>query len=150
MVKKYKYNWKYHFNEIFNRLLCQEQNKPSSNEIETIKMKCAWDYSRQNIYNNTTYNQRKHLNYIWITLNGLEPPYMTKEINHMKEVIKLHMSQFFKLYKRNNIEYRLIMDIICKHYGYEELSNSLFYKRNKVIEELVETMLFSPVSNKYI
>ena len=36
LIKRYKYNWKYHLNEIFNRVLCQEQNKPDTHEIRLL------------------------------------------------------------------------------------------------------------------
>ena len=64
---------------------------------------------------------------------------MTKEIKHIKEVIKMHINKFFKNYngKHSNIEYRLIMDVICRHYGHENVCNLLLYKRNKVAEDLV-------------
>ena len=92
---RYKYNWKYHLNEIFNRVLCQEQNKPSKEEIDIIKSRLNNNFQKKTYIKHLTYNQRKHLIYIWRTLNNLDLPYITKEIKDMKEVITMHMSYFF-------------------------------------------------------
>ena len=142
---KYKYNWRYHLNEIFNRMLCQEQNKPSREEIDTIKSKLNNNFTKENIYEKLNYNQRKHLIYIYFTLNGLETPYVTKEINHMKEVIKMHMNHFFNNYRGKAIEYRIIIKVICQHYNYTFLLNLLYYKHsksNKITEDLVKSIIF--------
>ena len=75
------YKQKYHFSEIFNRIICQESNKPSQDEIKLIQIKLNNDFTLNNIYNNTTYNQRKHLIYIYHILNKKPIPIMTSEIS---------------------------------------------------------------------
>ena len=138
----YHYKRKYHFGEIFNRLLCQESNKPNLTEINQIKLKLNDDFTLKNIYKNTTYNQRKHLIYIYHILNNLQLPVMTSEINRMKEGILFNLNKFYSLYgNTKTIKYRLIMDVICEKFNYTPIRPLLFFKDNQKHREIVKQIL---------
>ena len=144
LYKIYRYNRKYHLGEIYNRILCQEQNKPSKEEIEKVRSTLNNNLSLDNIYKNTSYNQRKHLIFIYLTLNNLELPKYTVEINNMKEVVLFHLIKFFRITGKRGIEYRLIIDVICKHFRYEIISSLLYYKNNHKHVQFVQSILFPP------
>ena len=67
-------------------MMCLEQNKPSSSEISKIK-DLFKPYDKTSIFKVCSYNQRKHLNYIYCVVNNLELPKLTREIAQKKGII---------------------------------------------------------------
>ena len=126
----FPYKRKYHFGEVFNRIVCQEKNKPNTDEIGQIKSLLN-DYSLNSIYKVCNYNQRKHLIYIWHVLNNIELPIVTSKITQMKETLLYNLNKFYSIVVScKSIKYRLIMDVICEHYDFNELRQYLYFKDN--------------------
>ena len=124
------YRHRYHFAEIFNRIMCQERNKPSLAEIDQIESKLS-DYSKAAIYKNTNYNQRKHLIYIWQILNKRKALELNEyEFYYKYEAVWNHFDAFYKQYYSRAIKYRLIIDVICERLGFEDIRERLFFKNN--------------------
>ena len=138
------YKVKYHFGETFNRIICVEYNKPKESEISKLKAKLNGNYSKKNIYENSTYNQRKHLNYIYIKLNDLElPTFDQGELHKQKEIISYYLHRFMidKGIHGKTPEYRLIIDVICEHFGYDKIRELLFFKERKDHREYIKKIL---------
>lgn len=136
------YKRKYHFGEIFNRVLCQEKNKPSQSEINSIKELLNNDFSMDSIYRKSTYNQRKHLVYIWHILNGKKLPVMTDEICSIRDTIICGLNKFYSsVLKTKAIKYRLVIDVLCEHFGFEKLRPYLYFKNNEKHRIIVREVL---------
>ena len=137
-----RYKRKYHFGEVFNRILCWEKNKPDAHEIEQIKQKLGNDFTMDSIYRNTTYNQRKHLTYIWHVLNNITLPISTRKLAEQKQLIMNYLNMFYSTVGTNKaIKYRLVIDVICEHFGLEQVRALLYFKNNEKYREKVRSVL---------
>ena len=127
-----RYRRKYHFGEIFNRILCIEKNKPDDNEVESIRSRLNSNYSMNAIYKVANYNQRKHLVYIWHTLNDQELPRFTSEISQQKDIIMCHLNAFYgRIGTNKSFKYQLVIDVICEHFKFDTIRSLLYFKNNE-------------------
>ena len=122
---KQKYNRIYHFGEVFNRMMCLEQNKPSLDKINKIKGLLK-SHDKTSIYKACNYNQREHLNYIYCVVTNLELPKLTREIAQQTEIIKYHIRKFYNNSNIKSIKYRLVIDVICEKFGFTKIRKLFF------------------------
>ena len=141
IVAKYKH--KYHFAEIFNRVTCRERNKPNSKELSEIKSRLNGDYSQDSIYRKCNYNERKHLIYIWETLNGIGSLVPNEEYFNTFQTIWNNFNVFYREfgYKKRAIKYRLVIDVICERLGFGDIRKRLYFKDNKNHRDIVHNVL---------
>ena len=68
--------------------------KPCKQEIDIIKSGLNKKFLKDNMHKHLTYNQIKHVIYIWMTLNNLETLYISERNQSMIKVITMHMGYF--------------------------------------------------------
>ena len=136
-----RYKRKYHFGEVFNRIYCVEKNKPNETELAEIAAKIAekWgDYSKENIYKSTNYNQRKHLTYIYLKLNHLEMPSYNP---YIRECLIHNLIGFYSVAgTRKDIKYQLVIDVIAEHMKFD-IRKLLYFKDNPKLRQYVKEVL---------
>ena len=149
-VFRLPYRRRYHFNEIFNRIYCCENNKPDVNELLMLSKKLNGDFSKDSIYLNSTYNQRKHLIYIWICLNNDTQPKVTPEIIDRRSDIWHHLNLFyFNLgHNKKSFKYRLVMDVVCELRGWEDTRRLLYFKDDPKKREFVKETILGEAQNQ--
>ena len=142
-----------HLGEMLNRFQGIERFKPSSEELIEISSICYPDYSMYNIYSNTTYKQRKHLVYIFCTLNNITTPLISQQTI---ETIIFDFKRFlltYKTRKKNLPPYNLVLNVIVTRRILRTedglpLSFFIYFKRRKsthLIEESVLKCLNTPL-----
>ena len=146
-----RYKRKYHFGEVFNRILCKEKNRPENSEIQAIKEKLDNDFSMDSIYKNTTYNQRKHLIYIWHILNNIEIPMLTSKLDQERDFLLRYLNMFYSRIGTNKaIKYRLVMDVVCEQFNITSIRHLLYFKDNlKYRKKVREVLKFKEKSKSY-
>ena len=133
-----RYKRKYHFGEVFNRIYCVEKNKPNETELAEIAEKLDGDYSKENVYKNTNYNQRKHLTYIYLKLNNLEMPSYDP---YIRECLIHNLIGFYSTCgTRKDIKYQLVIDVIAEHMNFD-IRELLFFKDNPKLRHYVKQVL---------
>ena len=103
--------------------------QPRLSEISKIKGLLK-SYDKVSIDKVCNYNQRKLLNYIYCVINNLELPKLTRGIARKKENIKYHLRKFYNNSNNKSIKYRLVVDVICEKFGFNELRNLLYFVEN--------------------
>ena len=142
-----------HLGEMLNTFQGIERFKPNTEELRHISHQCYPDYSLHNIYSNTSYKQRKHLVYIFCTLNGIDTPHI---FSGTLGFILFDFKRFlltFKTEKKNLPSYNLVLNVICVRRDLRTeddipLSLFIYFKRRKstsVIEASVLDCLNTPV-----
>ena len=79
------YKVKYHFGEIFNRIICVEYNKPKEREINRIKAKLngatRWKIIKCSCTKMLTTNSRKPKIFCWFCWGKIESSYLINMVS---------------------------------------------------------------------
>ena len=99
-------------------------------------------YDKTSIYKVCNYNHCKDLNYINCVINNLASPKLTRERARQKETIKYHLRKFYNNSNNESIEYRLVIDVICGKFGFNEHRKLLYFlenlKRNTFVKQCID------------
>ena len=137
-IFRMRYKRKYRFGEVFNRIYCVEKNKPNETELAEIAEKLDGDYSKENVYKYASYNQRKHLTYIYLKLNYSEMPSYNP---YIRECLIHNLIGFYSAAgARKDIKYQLVIDVIAEHMNFDT-RKLLYFKDNPKLRQYVKEVL---------
>jgi hypothetical protein len=143
-VKRCNYKQHNHLSEVLNRIECFEANKPTREEIESIKGQVS-SYDKESIYKISNFNQRKHLIYIYCKLNAKPFLRLTQRDRYIIDRCfrELRFSLFFKdNHRRNAYNFHLILDVINDKYKLDsDIKPYLYYKTTKNTPKMYQEIL---------